>query len=215
MEGGRPRPAQCRPLSPGSNVLRSAPGRWPSPLFSSALGSLEPGPGLPVGQTDKVHGAPGCGGGVGQLAARGFGAGEWQQGDSLAGPAVAGEGVPLAVGVKATGLWVDFKAFSWAGSSSSRWRSSGFCCWVGAEAQPGWALCSGHHISVGQGWGERAVGTPGPGQVAAERQPAVPWVPAGCGRGGRYLELGGPLLLQGLSGSLLLLLLQGVELLLP
>ena len=125
-----------RPLSPGSNVLRSALGRWPSPLLSSALGSLEPSPGLPVGQTDKVHGAPGCGGGVGQLAGVCFGAGEWQQGDSLAGPAVAGEGVPLAVGVKATGLWVDFKALSWVGSSSSRWWSSGVCCWGGAEAQP-------------------------------------------------------------------------------
>ena len=63
----------------------------------------------------------------------------------MAGPAVAGEGVPLAVGVKATGLWVDFKAFSWAGSSGSRWWSSGFCCWGGAEAQPSRGpQCSGH-----------------------------------------------------------------------
>lgn len=172
-----------RPLSPGSNVLRSALGRWPSPLLSSALGSLEPSPGLPVGQTDKVHGAPGCGGGVGQLAGVGFGAGEWQQGDSLAGPAVAGEGVPLAVGVKATGLWVDFKALSWVGSSSSRWWSSGFCCWGGAEAQPSWGpQCSGH-CSAGQRQGEWAVGTPGLDQVEAQRESVVPWVPAGHGQG--------------------------------
>lgn len=80
---------------------------------------MEPGPGLPEGQTDKVHGALGRGGVVGQLVG-GFGVGEWQQGDSLTGPTVAGEGVPLAMGVKATGLWVDFRVFSWAGSSSSR-----------------------------------------------------------------------------------------------
>lgn len=101
--GGGPWPAQHGPLSPGSNALRSAPGRRASPLLSSVLDSLEPGPGLPVGQRDKVHGALGRGGGVGQLAG-GCGAGEWQQGGSLAGPAVAGEGAPLAEGVKATGL---------------------------------------------------------------------------------------------------------------
>lgn len=99
-------------------MLRLAPDRWASPLLSSEVGSLEPGPGLPEGQTDKVHGALGRGGVVGQPVG-GFGVGEWQQGDSLAGPTVAGEGVPLAVGVKATGLWVDFRVFSWAGSSSS------------------------------------------------------------------------------------------------
>lgn len=127
-----PRPGRCWPFPPGSDVLRLAPARRPSPLLSSVLGSWGPGPGLPVGQTGKVHGAPGHagGGGVGRLGG-GFGMGEWQQGDSLAGPAVAGEGAPLAVGVKATGLWVDFRAFSWAGSSSSRWWSSGFRCRVG------------------------------------------------------------------------------------
>lgn len=110
----------------GSNVLRLAPARRPSPLLSSVLGGWEPGPGLPVGQMDKVHEAPGRGGGgVGQLAG-GFGVGEWQQGDILAGPAVAGDGAPLAMGVKASGLWVDLRAFSWAGSSSSRGCSSGF-----------------------------------------------------------------------------------------
>lgn len=123
--------AERWPLSPGSNVLRLALARRPSPLLSLALGSWEPGLGLPVGQTDKVHEAPGCGGGgVGQLAG-GFGVGEWQQGDILAGPAVAGEGAPLAMGVKASGLWVDFRAFSWAGSSSSRGWSSSFRCWEG------------------------------------------------------------------------------------
>lgn len=94
------------------------------------LGSREPGLGLPPGQADKVQGAPGCGSGVGQPAG-GFEGGEWQQGGSLAGPAVAGEGTPLAEGVKATGLWVDFRAFSWAGSSSSRGWSSGFRCGEG------------------------------------------------------------------------------------
>lgn len=114
-------------LSPGSDGLRSAPGRRPSPRLSLVVGSLEPGPGLPTGQTDKVHGARGRGGGVGQLAG-GFGVGEWQQGDSVAGPAVGAEGVPLAMGVKATGLWADFAVVSWVGSSSSRWWSSGFRC---------------------------------------------------------------------------------------
>lgn len=37
--------------------------------------------------------------------------------------------MPLAMGVKATGLWVDFGVFSWAASSSSMWRSSGLRCW--------------------------------------------------------------------------------------
>ena len=181
--GGQAKASLVRPRSPGSNLLRSALGRWPSPLLSSVPGSLEPSPGLPVGQTDKVHGAPGCGDGVGQLAVGGFGAGEWQQGDSLAGPAVAGEGVPLAVGVKATGLWVDFKAFSWAGSSSSRWWSSGFCCWGGAEAQPSRGpQCSGH-CGAGQRRGEWAVGTPGLDQVEAQREPVMPWILAGHGQG--------------------------------
>lgn len=93
-------------------------------------GSREPGRGLPPGQADKVQGAPGCGSGGGQLAG-GFEAGEWQQGGSLAEPAVAGEGAPLAVGVKATGLWVDFRVFSGAGSSSSSSWSSGFRCGEG------------------------------------------------------------------------------------
>lgn len=162
LGGGR----RC-PLSPGSNALRLAPARRPSPLLSSALGGWEPGPGLPAGQTDKVHEAPGCGGGgVGQLAG-GFGVGEWQQGDILAGPAVAGEGVPLAMGVKASGLWVDLRAFSWAGSSSSRGWSSGFRCWGEAgrfSLAP--APCSGHW---GWGKGACAVGTPGPGKAGAER----------------------------------------------
>lgn len=115
---------------PASNVLRSAPARRLSPLTTSELGSLEPGPGLPEGPREKVHGALGCGGVTGRLAG-GFGLGEWQQGDSLAGPTVAGEGVPLAVGVKATGLWADLGVFSWAGSSSSGRWSSGFR-WTGA-----------------------------------------------------------------------------------
>lgn len=46
--------------------------------------------------------------------------GEWQQGDNLTGPAeVAGEEAPLAAGVKATGLWVDVRAFSGGGPSGS------------------------------------------------------------------------------------------------
>lgn len=91
-----------RLLSPGSDVTMSAVDCGPSPVFSSALGTREPGPGLLAEQTFKVHGALGRGGGVGQLAG-GFGAGGWQQGGSLVGPA-AGEGAPGAVGVKATGL---------------------------------------------------------------------------------------------------------------
>jgi hypothetical protein len=125
---------QCCPFSPGSNVVRSAPACRPSPLLSSVLGTLEPGSGLLAGQTDKVQRALGQGGGVGQLAGV-FTVGEWQQGDSLTGPAVLGEGVLLAMGVKATGLWVDFGAFSWVGSSSSTWWSSGFRCQMGEEAQ--------------------------------------------------------------------------------
>lgn len=131
---GAEAPERVGGVSPGSDVLRLAPARRPSPLLSSMLGSREPGLGLPPGQADKVQGAPGCGSGVGQPAG-GFEGGEWQQGGSLAGPAVAGEGTPLAAGVKATGLWVDFGAFSGAGSSSSRGWSSGFRCGEG-RAQP-------------------------------------------------------------------------------
>lgn len=108
----------------GSSAVRSVPACWPSSLLSLVLGTLEPGPGLPVGQMGKVQGALGRGGGVGQLAGV-FRVGDWQQGDSLTRPAVVDEGVPLAMGVKATGLWVDFGAFSRAASSSSMWRSSG------------------------------------------------------------------------------------------
>lgn len=189
------------PLSPGSNVLRLALARRPSPLLSSAPGSWAAGLGLPVGQTDKVQEAPGCGGGgVGQLAG-GFGVGEWQQGDILAGPAVAGEGAPLAMGVKASGLWVDFRAFSWAGSSSSRGWSSSFRCWEGG-GHSAWLPAPAQGIGVG-GRGACAVGTPGPGQDGAHGGSGQCPGPAEVWRGW-YLELGGPLLW----------LLEGVELLL-
>lgn len=122
------RPQRILLPSPGSSVVRLVPARWPSPLLSLVPGTLEPGPGLPVGQTDKVQGALGRGGGEVAQPAGVFRVGEWQQGESLTGPVVADEGVPLAMGVKATGLWVDFGAFSWAGSSSSMWRSSGLRC---------------------------------------------------------------------------------------
>ena len=167
--------------SPGSSVLRLAPARRPSPPLSSVLGSWEPGPGLPARQPDKVHGAPGHGsGGVGQLVG-GFWAGEWQQGDSLVGPVVAGEGVPLAVGVKATGLWVDFRAFSWAGSCGSRWWSSGFRCRVGerlSPAQPprrasGWGECVG---TLGRaGPQQRGSGALGPHWVGSGLVPGTGW----------------------------------------
>lgn len=136
MEWGRGR-SRAR-FSPGSAVLRLAPTGRPSPLLSSVRGSRAPGLGLPPGQADKVQGAPGCGSSGGQLAG-GFELGEWQQGGSLAEPAAAGEGAPLAEGVKATGLWVDFRAFSGAGSSSSRGWSPGLRCGEG-RAQAG---CSG------------------------------------------------------------------------
>lgn len=86
------------------------------------------------------------------------------------------------MGVKATGLWVDFKALSWGGLSAPGGGPQASAVGVGQEAQPSWGPNAQGIVVQGRG-GEWAVGTPGLDQVEAQRESVVPWVLAGHGRG--------------------------------